>query len=97
MRFSEISRGYKREYWEEVGQETVLQICLFPLWIYKVVILKKRGHQFQNEMLAVVPMTFQILPQQLSTAWNEVDLGRIFHGQLLLNCIFKESRANFGC
>ena len=48
-------------------------------------------------MMAAVPMTFQILPRLLSTAGNKVDLGRIFRGQLQLNYIFKESKANFGC
>ena len=28
-----------REYWKEVGQKTIVKFCLFPLWIYKVLIL----------------------------------------------------------
>ena len=50
------------EHWEEVGQKTIVEFRLFPLWIYKVLILKSKRTQFQNEMLAVVSMTFQILP-----------------------------------
>ena len=40
-RISEISRRYKRKHWENVGYKTVVHIRLFPLWIYKVEILKK--------------------------------------------------------
>ena len=71
-----------------MGQETVVQIRLFPLWIYKVVILKKGDTNFKMKCwLTVMPVTFQISPQWLSTAWNEVDLSRIFRGQLWLNWI----------
>ena len=36
-------QGYKMEHWEEVDQKAIVQFRLFPLWIYKVLILKNKG------------------------------------------------------
>ena len=30
-KFSELSKGYKREHWEEGGQKTIAKFRLFPL------------------------------------------------------------------
>ena len=35
-------QGYKREHWEEVGKKTIVEFRLFPLWIDKALILKKK-------------------------------------------------------
>ena len=40
--FSENPLGNEREHYEEVGQKTMEEFRLFPLWIYKVLILKNK-------------------------------------------------------
>ena len=40
--FSEFSSGNKKEHWEELGQIIIVEFRLFPLWIYKVLILKNK-------------------------------------------------------
>ena len=88
-------KGNNREHWERSVSKTIAKFRLFPLWIYKQVLLKHKRTPISKWNAGGCIYDISDIATLVKYRWNEVELRLILWGQLQLNCIFKETKATF--